>query len=586
MRNIIRIFKSDFKKISRNVVAIVVIMGLTVIPSLYAWLNILSNWDPYGPDATSKIKVAVAADDQGTNVGDKNIKISDNIIESLKSNNTIGWVFPETSQDAIDGVYSGDYYAALIIPEDFTKDMVSFITGDMQHPTIDYYINEKKNAIAPKITDKAQKTVKEQINSTFISQIADSLVGVADGLSKPEAASGDEQTSDKSIVDIMLTSLTSVRDQLSTYDTILDSLISISDTAQSTIDTAGKIAPNMGSSIESEQAVISSLRALLDKNSSASLKDVSSSLSGSLSSIEQILQSVSSAYTMANGDIDKFNQSIAQSKASLESTKQMVGELKNQVSSTIDKLNELKNGEGYEMLSSLLSQDTQRIGEFIASPVEIETQKIYPIDTYGSAMSAFYSVLAIWVGALILVAIIHVQVKPVENIENIKPYEKFFGRYITFFLVGQAQTLLIVLGNLFYIGIQCLNPFKYWFAAAFTSFVFTLFIYSLTVAFENVGEALAVVIMVIQVAGAGGTFPVEVLPQIYQAIYKYLPFTYAMNAFRETIGGMYKADYWKYIGILAVFVLISLFIGLVVSIPCRKLNHIIEKSKKKSGIMS
>lgn len=588
MKNIFRIFKSDFKKIYKNVVAIIVIMGLTVIPSLYAWFNILSNWDPYGPDATSKIKVAVATNDSGITIGDKNIKISDNVIESLKSNDSIGWVFPESSEDAIDGVYRGDYYAALIIPDNFTADMVSFLTDNMEHPTIDYYLNEKKNAIAPKITDKAQKTVKQQINSTFISELANGLVGVVDSINSSVTADSEEngQQTGESVLDLLLTNLNSVQEQLVTYDTILDSFISIADTAQTTIDTAGKISPDMGSSIENEKAVIKSLQDLLDKQKSSSLSDVSSSLSQSLDSIEKILESISSAYTMANGDIDKFNESIAQSKENLVSTKKLLNDLQTQLGDTINKLNELKSGQGYGMLQALLSQDTSQIGEFIASPVQIETQKVYPIETYGSAMSAFYSVLAIWVGALILVAIIHVKVKPVDNIENVKPYQQFFGRYITFFIVGQAQTLLIVLGNLFYIGIQCLNPVKFWFAASFTSFVFTLFIYSLTVAFENVGEALAVVIMVIQVAGAGGTFPIEVLPQVYQAIYKYLPFTYSMNAMRETIGGMYGLDYWKYIGILGIFVLVSLFIGLVISIPCKKLNHIIEKSKEKSGIMN
>jgi len=154
-----------------------------------------------------------------------------------------------------------------------------------------------------------------------------------------------------------------------------------------------------------------------------------------------------------------------------------------------------------------------------------------------------------------------------------------------FFLVGQTQTLLTVLGNLFYIKIQCHHPVLFWLAGAVASLVFTLFIYSLTVAFGNVGEALAIVVMVIQVAGAGGTFPIETLPKVYQMLYKYLPFPYGMNAMRETIGGLYKMDYWKDLGALGIYVLISLFIGLVVAIPFRKLNHIIEKNKEGSGVM-
>ena len=263
----------------------------------------------------------------------------------------------------------------------------------------------------------------------------------------------------------------------------------------------------------------------------------------------------------------------------------MLGSLKTDLSSTIEKLNNIKNSGSYDMLLKVLGLDADSFGSFVASPVEIETEAIYPIATYGSAMAPFYTVLAIWVGGLILVAIIHVGVKPQKEHPDVKPYQAYFGRYITFFLIGQAQALLVTLGDLYYIGIQCVSPFKFWLAASVTSFVFTIFMYSLTVAMGNVGEALAVVIMVIQVAGAGGTFPIEVLPKVYQKIYEFLPFTHAMNAMRECVGGSYQLNYWKYLGYLCIYVIISLLIGLLFAIPCRKLNEKIEKSKHRSGVM-
>ncbi len=160
MKNIIKVFLNDCKHIGRNVVALVVVMGLAVLPSLYAWFNILSNWDPYGPESTSNIKVAVAYDDTGINISGMDINISTNIVEALKTNDTIGWVFTDSTDEAIEGVWSGDYYAALIMPADFSKDMVSFLADNMTHPEIIYYTNQKKNAIAPKITDKAKTAVQ------------------------------------------------------------------------------------------------------------------------------------------------------------------------------------------------------------------------------------------------------------------------------------------------------------------------------------------------------------------------------------------------------------------------------------------
>lgn len=172
-------FYTGPQRISTNVVAIVVLIGLTVIPSLYAWFNTLSNWDPYGTDSTSRIKVAVASDDPGVTIDGVTVNIGDQIISNLKANTTIGWVFTDSTQEAIDGVYSGDYYAALVLPSDFTSDMVSFLSDSLEHPQIQYYCNQKKNAIAPKITDKAKKAVQSQTNSTFVNTLTKSLVSAS-----------------------------------------------------------------------------------------------------------------------------------------------------------------------------------------------------------------------------------------------------------------------------------------------------------------------------------------------------------------------------------------------------------------------
>ena len=175
MRNIFRIFLNDAKRISTNVVAVVVIMGLSILPSLYAWFNIFSNWDPYGPDATSNLKVAVASDDEGIEIAGNSVNIGESVLDALRSNKTIGWVFTDTTEEAVNGVYDGTYYAALIIPDNFTEEMISFLGGEVEHPDIIYYENAKKNAIAPKITQKAKTTVQEQVNSTFVSRLAETF---------------------------------------------------------------------------------------------------------------------------------------------------------------------------------------------------------------------------------------------------------------------------------------------------------------------------------------------------------------------------------------------------------------------------
>lgn len=590
MKNIIKVFLNDCKHIGRNVVALVVVMGLAVLPSLYAWFNILSNWDPYGPESTSNIKVAVAYDDTGINISGMDINISTNIVEALKTNDTIGWVFTDSTDEAIEGVWSGDYYAALIMPADFSKDMVSFLADNMTHPEIIYYTNQKKNAIAPKITDKAKTAVQQQVNATFISTLTEAIMksaDVADNIGhKNKVDSTLESGSDSmnnSLIDILIAKFQVINTQVVTFDNVLSALSNIMTTAQTSADTAKGISPDISGTFEGERAILNELNKTIGQSS---LIDSSlfSTISHDIDAVSGYMNSISSIYNDMGYNIDDFNKSISQMGESINNTLVMVRNIEDNLNETTNKLVEFKNSGVYSLLQTAISFNTDELASFISAPVAITTEDLYPITNYGSAMSPFYSVLSIWVGALILVAIIHVKVHPFDGIK-VNSVEAFFGRYITFFLIGQAQVLLITLGDLFFIGIQCIHPFKFWFAAAFTSFVFTMITYSLTVAFENVGEAAAVVIMVIQVAGAGGTFPIQCLPAIYQAIYKYLPFTYAMDALRECVGGTYSWYYWKCILALLVYVGICLFIGLVIAKPCRKLNAIVDKSKEKSEIM-
>lgn len=590
MKNIIKVFLNDCKHIGRNVVALVVVMGLAVLPSLYAWFNILSNWDPYGPESTSNIKVAVAYDDTGINISGMDINISTNIVEALKTNDTIGWVFTDSTDEAIEGVWSGDYYAALIMPADFSKDMVSFLADNMTHPEIIYYTNQKKNAIAPKITDKAKTAVQQQVNATFISTLTEAIMKSADVAEnigdKNKADSTLESGSDSmnnSLIDILIAKFQVINTQVVTFDNVLSALSNIITTAQTSADTAKGISPDISGTFEGERAILNELNKTIGQSS---LIDSSlfSTISHDIDAVSGYMNSISSIYNDMGYNIDDFNKSISQMGESINNTLVMVRNIEDNLNETTNKLVEFKNSGVYSLLQTAISFKTDELASFISAPVAITTEDLYPITNYGSAMSPFYSVLSIWVGALILVAIIHVKVHPFDGIK-VNSVEAFFGRYIIFFLIGQAQALLITLGDLFFIGIQCIHPFKFWFAAAFTSFVFTMITYSLTVAFENVGEAAAVVIMVIQVAGAGGTFPIQCLPAIYQAIYKYLPFTYAMDALRECVGGTYSWYYWKCILALLVYVGICLFIGLVIAKPCRKLNAIVDKSKEKSEIM-
>jgi putative membrane protein len=694
----------DARRLGSNVVAIVIIMGLSIIPALYAWFNILSNWDPYGETATSAMHVAVCSEDEGVVFGNFSLNVGETVIEGLEANSTIGWVFTETKDEALAQVYSGECYAALVISDDFTEKIISFVNGSPENPEIQYYENSKKNAIATKITSKVKTTVQKTVNTSFVSTLAEVLSKTGEVVTGSEDGSLD-------VTGSVLDKLDEMDQSLTTYINILNTLSLVTDSASGLVDSTQNLLPNIGEIKDSSQQSVASLQAAvlsgaqtadsaammvdicldmvtdgLDtlssqiaaadvagdyialaagfgtteavaeqtltvlgdlmgdtkvyKNAveklsalesdistlsadaaatqekfdglmddladgieacSASLKELKTtfdyeikpSLSNDIYDVEYalisaqvILSGLDTDFTDITLALENYKSTLNQGTDSIVATVSYIQDIRDGLRELTDGIRELTEGEQYGEVTEMLSTDPSLLAEFVASPVSMETVPIYEITSYGSAMAPFYTVLALWVGALIMSALIHVSVETAgENIPDMKHYQAFFGRYITFFLIGQTQTLITVLGDLFYIKIQCPHPFLFWLGSAVTSFVFTLFIYALTVALGNVGQAAAVIIMVIQVAGAGCTFPVEVLPTVFQKIYRLLPFTYSMNALRECVGGMYQLDFVIDLGVLGIYAVLSVLIGLFLVIPFRPVMRMIEKSKEKAGFM-
>lgn len=275
--------------------------------------------------------------------------------------------------------------------------------------------------------------------------------------------------------------------------------------------------------------------------------------------------------------IDSANTSLTNTSLVLDS---MVERLDN----TIDAVNEAKEDEKVKALINTLSGDPNLYASFFSSPVEIQSNVIYPVENYGSSVAPFYTTLAIWVGALILTAIL--KVNPNKKLfPDANQVQLFFGRYLTFLFMTIVQTTVTVLGDLYLLEIQCPNPFRFWVAGVITGLTFSILIYSLVVAFQDVGKALAVVMVVIQIAGSSGTYPIELLPEFFQRVYIFFPFPYAINAMRECIGGMYGHNYVFYLVELASFIPVSLVIGLLLRKPLHGLTHYMEKRMRDTEMM-
>ena len=310
-----------------------------------------------------------------------------------------------------------------------------------------------------------------------------------------------------------------------------------------------------------------------------------------IDSMSQMLNNVSDILTRLDdtlGDMSSVFSGIETTATgandSLEQIQTVIDGVSEKLTKLLDRLNSVEDDEKVQAFMEFMKGDPEGYGEFFSQPVLVTTEEVYPIPNYGSAMTPFYTILAIWVGGTILVALIKVKAEP-KNLKNVKSYQLFFGRYLLFFVMGQLQALIIVLGDIYILHCQILYPGWFWLVASLASVIFTLLIYSLALSFGDVGKALAVVIMVIQIAGSGGTFPIELLPAVYRNIYIFFPFPYAINAMRETIGGMYGSDYMKNLAELMIFAVVGLLIGLVIRIPFVKLNHFVEKRMEDTKMM-
>lgn len=720
MKKSFQIFKRDIGRLSKNIVALIVVIGVCIIPSLYAWFNIAANKDPYGN--TANIKIAVANNDAGTeNDMLGNLDVGGQIVDTLKENDSLGWVF--VSEDkAISGVKSGEYYAAIVIPDNFSESMVSFLSGKIEQPEFDYYLNEKKNAIAPKITDTGANTIQQQVNTEFVSAAAGTVADILNGSVSGIGTKLDDVQNDIS------TKISTVSDNLKEYEKALDSFNKTVDSSNKLIEKSKKsmaivksdansgvnsikngtdsltlvrndiadFANDLGTGISKAQnslakvntksginlgkissktesihgqfqEMITSVESIIDKNSemlttlkeinkkypSDSLTNLINELDSQNSKYKTILQKLrtgsdsindatttsvkavesiskiiekntkdihSSKVTVENGIMTGLNTSLDtfsniqgtlsgilkgvgpatdnivtlmdQLENSLDSAKKALsstGSSIKKVQERLDKANVdisvVKTSKIYKKLKDMTNLDSDKVASFMSSPVKLKTETFYSVENYGTAMTPFYTNLAIWVGGIVLIAIFKMEVDKSEKIKNFTPTQAYFGRWMLFILVGFVQALIICLGDILILKIKCQHPVLFVVAGLVAAFVYVNLIYALSLTFKHIGKAVSVILVILQIPGSAGTYPIEMTPGFFQAIHPLLPFTYGINAMREAIAGTYRHYYVKNLVILLIYVPIALFIGLVLRRLLLNLNSLFDKKLEQTGLM-
>ncbi|ARZ60716.1 MULTISPECIES: YhgE/Pip domain-containing protein [Bacillus] len=970
MKQIWRIYKTDLRNVAKHWAAIVIVVGLMILPSLYAWFNIKASWDPYGN--TKEVPIAVSNQDAGSNLRGKDINIGDEIVDSLKKNKNLGWKFVDEKQ-AIYGVERGDYYASITIPKDFSEKIATVLDENPQKPELDYYVNEKVNAIAPKITAKGASGITEEISKNFVKTangeifkifndlgidletnlpsiekvkdlvfkleaqfpemntlmdkalddatraedivkvaqkelpVVESVIndgqdtlksldaffarndetldrapgtiknnliamqtglngaaaitdflknpsvdfnlalpdpskfpelpnitipqipelpqvngqlykdiaknidqtvnnvfgsirvgttyaqGVINGLQNgnfdPEKAKQDLNKVSENLqgrvdsvsylIDVFtkfkesaptdsgkdffqrridkLTNLKSaienanggvkdianiigtgqevkqdVRDATNKKLDAINNLVNQAEadynatfvadfekavsTAEQLKDKAGNAQQNLNQEIKKvneildngregyDQAVnnYSRLKTELEKaredlsnkgvngldstkvalndlngqfkaglnlvndmipvmeNANKVLADVNSdkntnNMISNLNKVKDglqkgidltdkgidainkgqkpaadVIESINKVSKNVSGQIGdilakydteivpNFNEAIARTKEMSKNTSQILKEAdkklpdvkklledsskglvdgrkkladikaempatEKKIKELADKIRDFESEEDLKDIIRLLKNDVEKQSDYFANPVNLKENKLFAMPNYGSAMSPFYTVLALWVGALLMVSLLTVEVH--EEGANYKSHEIYFGRLLTFLTIGLSQAFIVSMGDIFLLGTYVVDKFWFVLFSLFIGGVFVCIVYSLVSIFGNVGKSMAIILLVLQVAGSGGTFPIQMTPAFFQAIYPFLPFTYAISAIRETVGGMLWDIVTRDLLVLSAFVVVMIVAALLLKTPINKSSEKFVENAKGSKII-
>ncbi|PDY26853.1 YhgE/Pip domain-containing protein [Bacillus thuringiensis] len=952
MKQIWRIYKTDLRNVAKHWAAIVIVLGLMILPSLYAWFNIKASWDPYGN--TKEVPIAVSNQDAGSNLRGKDINIGKEIVDSLKKNKNLGWKFVDEKQ-AIYGVERGDYYASITIPKDFSEKIATVLDENPKKPELDYYVNEKVNAIAPKITAKGASGITEEISKNFVKTangeifkifndlgidletnlpsiekvkdlvfkleaqfpemntlmnkalddatraedivkvaqkdlpvvesvindgqealanldkffarqdqtlknapgkirndlvvaqgVMDSAAAFTDFLMNPgvdlnipdfsgmnglpefparpdlsklnsDGYKGIAQNINQTVNNVLSSSragtaygksvvnglqsgqfdpeqakkdLNAVSDQLQARTENISYLINIftelqnsattdfgksffqgrvdrltklkgsmenanngikdivsvigtgqevkkdvTDVANQKLDAANGLidqaekdynetfvadykkavstvdqakadaneiydnakadyekaknslestkssvqkaledVQNRGiNGLEGSKEALKSLngqfqagigliddmipvlestnKVLADVNSDKNLNNGIAKLNKAKSSLQKGVDATNKGITLLNNGqkptkdviesinnaakggsaqltdvlstydseiVPNFNTAIARTKEMSKNTTQILNDAdkklpdvkklledsskglvdgrkkladikaempdtEKKIKELADKIRDFESEEDLKDIIRLLKNDVEKQSDYFANPVNLKENKLFAMPNYGSAMSPFYTVLALWVGALLMVSLLTVEVH--EEGANYKSHEIYFGRLLTFLTIGLSQAFIVSMGDIFLLGTYVVDKFWFVLFSLFIGGVFVCIVYSLVSIFGNVGKSMAIILLVLQVAGSGGTFPIQMTPAFFQAIYPFLPFTYAISAIRETVGGMLWDIVTRDLLVLSAFVVVMIVAALLLKTPINKSSEKFVENAKGSKII-
>lgn len=697
MKKIFTLYKRDIHSIVTNIMSIVLIGGLIFLPSLYAWLNIKASWDPYAQ--TDQIPLGFVNEDVGATVRGEEIDVGKKLVDNLKKDTNFNWHFVDR-KEAMEELEYGNYYAVIVVPEDFSETLGSVVKAEPEKATMEYYVNEKINAIAPKITDKGASVIVEEISSEFISTVNGIIFEMFNDIGLELEESMPEIELFEEYVFTLEEELPNIHDKLVEMDEQLTHASNMLDVANEKIPQAKEvtkkgldaiqktstflneveeklkaISPALKEEVkeieavfkdvnekraEIEEAIKEELEEIDVESIESELPKITEDIDGIIASLQEVqnnleeeneeietlittLESMKEDIATVQGKTDDIKAFIENNEqffkdlqesigsvtdidlqafvekyedeiepkmlAEIHAGQETVNEAKgmiNDISNAIPEIEKMLNetdtkiDEGQEALDTLFSvypqvqdrvntladtirevqdeadmqeiidlllNDPEKEKGFFAEPVVLHKNEVFPIPNYGTGMTPFYTVLSLWVGGLLLISLLSPNV-PEED--TLSPKVVYTGRMLTFMTIGLLQTVIVTLGDIFILGVEVSSPFWFVIFGLLISLVFMSIVYTAIALLGDVGKAVAIILLVLQIASSGGTYPVVLLPEFFQAVNPFLPFTYGVDLMREAVGGIIWKRAFFDIGALIIFAAISITVGVFLKGPIQK----------------
>ena len=603
--NVLEIVKNDFKSAFSNPIVTIVLIALIILPSLYAILNIQACWDPYGN--TGDVEFAIANLDKGATFEDNKINVGNELVKDLKDNDKFKWTFV-TEDELRDGVYKGDYYAGIIIPKNLSKNVIS-ITGDNpKQAKLEYIVNMKANPVGAKLTDSGSNAVYNSLNAKIIKIINLAAYGKLGELQEGLSSGASQLASGGSQLASGASQVSSGADQVSSgADQVKDGSSAVKDGASkvqkgaSDVDSGAEAVKKGSTDVKNGASQVAQgsedIQSAVDPsmmpdpmkeyvesniklaNASGEVANGASQLAdGSVELAEGSSKVAKGSSDVAGGASELADGSVelAEGSLSLAAGSQLLSNAATQALFTAAG----SLGASADSLSDITGINETKLGDYFYAPVKMDRHELFEVPDYGSQVAPFYLVLSMWVGALITGAML----KPGTSTgTKYSPLEMYLGKSVLFLIMGLLQGSVTIIGA-HILGIYIDNEIMFILSCLIVSGVFMIFVYSLVSALGNVGKAIAIVLLVFQISGTGGIYPVEIMDQVFQVLNPYLPMTYGITLIREAQLGLVWSNYLPALIILFGIGIASVVLMMIVKEKADKASHYFENKMEESGL--